>query len=112
MACRDHGSHLVQGVHFASGPMTPALTGLEVQQGRADEPVMTSVIRPRRGGQCGALFLGAEVEVGMDSEDTCFPSPDTSDTPGVSEPPHWVSASGKRVASFLFSQSNLHSTRA
>lgn len=52
--------------------------------------------------KCGALFYGAEVEMGTDSEETYFPSPDTSGTLGVSELPHWVSASGRRVASFLF----------
>ena len=52
--------------------------------------------------QCGALLHGAEVVMGMDSEEIHFPSPDTSGTPAVSEPPHWVSASGRRVASFLF----------
>lgn len=50
-------------------------------------------------GQCGAQFMRAGAE--MDSEEARFPSPDTSDTLGVSEPLHWVSASGRRAAFFL-----------
>ena len=55
-------------------------------------------------------FMRAQVE--MDSEETQFPSPGTSDTPGVSEPLHWVSASGRREAFFLSPRSNLHDSRA
>lgn len=41
---------------------------------------------------------------GKESEETHFPSPGTSGTLGVSSLPRWVSASGRRVASFLLSR--------